>query len=207
MIWFYLALEALFSLGIFISTFFGPVGCIRNILRLFPILFNFIFALNLGGYWILKLALLFSLVADLFFLILNVPFLGIILYACVQMCYRVYITGKTNLKNLIVCLAIFLFGIHAQTLFLPLALIFYIAIFLKNLYLAYKNSQNVQEFTMFKVGLIFLFLCDTLLGIKTLFKKCQEYVFIDFLEWVFYITSQILIVLHLYKRSYSTSNL
>lgn len=204
MIWFYLTFEALFLLGIILSTFFGSSECFRDILRLLPILFNFVFALGLKGYWILKLALLFSLIADLFFLILNVPFLGIIFYICVQMCYRAYLTEEMDLKAIIGYLAIFLFGIHAKSLFLPVALIFYIALFLKNLHIAYKKSQKAPQFSMFLIGLIFLFLCDSFLGIKTLFKKSQEYVFIDVLEWAFYITSQLLIVLHLYKRSYNT---
>lgn len=143
----------------------------------------------------LVLSIIFSLVGDIFFLLIDKHILGISSFIMVQMFYLFFQKEKsTNISILIFLnfLACTIFGKKIITI----EVIFYAVIFIMNIIFCSKNIRNKKISPLFLLALLSLLICDINVAIinkidlsKSLKTICSS------IEWIFYTLYLIVITL------------
>ncbi len=165
---------------------------------------------------LLRLAFLFTALADLCMIILNLNTLGIMIFCVVQITYiirhRRAIGGKSDLSFLVVTMmfiiliAIFFIsklsiedlaygGIKKITVIIGA---FYAAILLYSVYTGWKTLKGtfypMGSRYLIAVGITLFLLCDINVALSIISKK------LSILIWIFYLPSQVLLVLSGYNK-------
>lgn len=142
-----------------------------------------------------SLAMLFTLLADLFLLIIDKYYeIGLICFVFVQMIYALIIekSRKTGLKSILYRVLIFVLGlliiIYLRSIsVLNILVILYFSNLLVNTILSYR-CNNV----LLAIGLSLFVCCDICVGLHNIISTN---IIATYLMWFFYLPSQVLIVL------------
>ena len=196
----YLILQLISMILIIVSKVsFGNI-LFLNIFKFVPILLNLLFCFSKKVNIKLKLALFFTVIADYCFLFINDCVLGISFFILVQLIYYLYI-NKTNNRFLILlpCINI-LFVILFEKKLLYFEVGIYFLLILINVAKTFKLSKNNRIYNLLKISLILLLLCDLCIGAKSIFDLSNIMgIYVDIFEWLFYIFSQIMLVIYTLK--------
>lgn len=174
-------------------------------------------------WFLLFFAMIFTLIADTFLVLLNVSFqeLAMCSFSIVQILYAIKIANDLNNKkiNIISIIVRFLLVVFLYILtFLILkiefsflifiSLFYFVNLFFNFVFACFKFKNNI----LFCVGLFLFILCDVVIGLQfvcDIFDLSTEHwlykiVFQPFnLAWLFYLPSQVLIGLSLFfKKQY-----
>ena len=144
---------------------------------------------------ILKLSSLFTLVADYFLLVIDDYYeIGVSVFIIVQIFFCIYLSkiDKVNFikfllfRFLILIVAIILFINNVLHLLYALVLVYF-----SNLIISFIESLFTTN-KLLKIGLLLFICCDICVG---LFNLRIAYDFASMFMWIFYLPSQVLIVL------------
>ena len=173
---------------------------------------------GLGTDSLIRLGLLFTLVAD-YFLVLDGEKLleGVAAFIVVQACYFAYLflgeeNGTLRIANVLsraatsVMLVVLTFVVLGEdTDALAIASVLYYANLVLNTVFAFLHGRRER---IFAVGLALFCMCDLCIGLEVLFSSYLNSDALDFfyganlnLPWVFYQPSQVLIALSLYYKN------
>lgn len=193
MLFTYILIE-LILLGLIISSSInGNDQLLIDIFKFMPIAINLLFSFSKKINIKLRLILLVTVVADFFFLFFNNCVLGISIFILVQSIYFMYLNKKNNIL-LITCSLI---NILCVVLFYKKLIIFegiiYSILTFINIYKSYKLSKEDKRFKLISITLICLFVCDLSILLKYIFKLGVVF---EIIEWIFYILSQVLLVIY-----------
>ncbi len=164
------------------------------------LVFSVLSALN-GGDWILPFALAFTALADFFLLVINEYYLaGVCSFLIVQTLYllRLYQdTGKLWLPARILCAlaAVLLMLLTSLFSLLNLVSVLYYSLLLVNMVISW--TEKSRKWRIFALGLTLFILCDTCVGLFNLggIVPAGLWNFASIGMWLFYLPSQVLIVL------------
>ena len=170
---------------------------ILNIFRIIPIIINLLVVFNKNVNRRLKLALIISLIADIFFLYVNSCPLGISLFIVVQLIYHFYLNNKNNSFIFLLSILNILLVLKLNYKILIIEGVIYGIISILNITKATILSKNDNSIKYFKYSLIILFLCDICILTKFIYK---DIFIIDILERLFYNTSQVILVIYVLKE-------
>ena len=190
----YIFTEIILLITILIGNFIIDES-VLNILKVLPIIINFIVVLNKKNY--LKICIFFTLIADLFFLIIDNHLIGISIFILVQILYFNYLKES----KLLIILGIINIIIALFFKILLLESILYGLIQLINIYNYHKESKNNKNINIIKYSLILLFLCDLSILIKSIININIFIITLDIVEWLFYIISQMIITIYIIKSN------
>ncbi len=206
MIYIYLLIELISILCVLLSTFLAFSRLSLDIMRILPIFCNLLYGLFLKVDGVVLLALLFSFIADFFFLMLLNPVLGVVFYVGVQFLYKAYLESKVSKRDVILWFLLFALACIFKKLSLFLCVPLYAISFFENMKRAKKLYKKNKRLKTFILALMFLAVCDLSIVFKMLFKKSDfVHLFFDCLEWTAYILSQMFLVLFARKsKGYST---
>jgi len=154
-------------------------------------------------------ALFFTFLADIFLLFTTFHEIGVLFFCLVQILYRTYLR-KT--KATLVRVTLLLFGCLLSAFMLYLYMpdfrthtapslfslcLFYILMLISNIAISHRN----KEYRLFSWGLILLFLCDIQVGMFNILDPNHAlYHIVAVGMWLFYLPSQILIVLYIHSN-------
>lgn len=192
----YIFIELLILLVILIGKFFIKES-ILNIIKFIPILINLIVVINKKSY--LKLCIFFTLIADLFFLIIDNHSIGISIFILVQVLYYLYLKDNKLLLN--ISFINILIVLILQNKILMIESIIYGLIQLINIYNYHKESKINKKINILKYSLILLFLCDLSILFKSIIKINIFIITLDIVEWLFYIISQMIVTIYIIKSN------
>ncbi len=188
----FISIETLLYITFIIMDF---ININSTLIKYISIILCFIFALYTKNKF-KSLALLFTCLADLFLLVLLKYYeLGVFIFIFAQLTYLYYLRNiNINISNSILILRILIIVIGTIILYLSnnfnllyeLVLI-YFSTLLFNCLNAFKVNKK-----LFALGLLLFICCDICVG---LFNTPYSNSVIAFLMWVFYLPSQVLIVL------------
>lgn len=173
-------------------------------------LFSFLF-IKSGDKFIIT-ALLFTTFADYFLVVANPinRLTGMMFFMVAQTLYAVKLHKTNKNKALLISRVIIILIAEVITFFilgenvdlLSVVSIYYYANLIMNIVLSSSNFKNDK---LFPIGLVLLFLCDTVIGLQTTSgaylnipenSLVYRIIFMDFfLSWFFYLPSQIIISL------------
>ena len=153
-----------------------------------------------------RIAYLFTVLADLFLLVLNSYFIvGVSLFICAQINYFIYLNPDINIKKLIEYISIYvaICSLTSCALFISLGyfdslyfvVILYFVLLVINAISSLKK-RNEHGITLF-IGFILFILCDINVGLNNLSFVLNNrllYSFVSVAMWFFYLPSQFLIV-------------
>lgn len=192
----YIFIELLILLVILIGKFFINES-ILNIIKFIPILINLIVVINKKSY--LKICIFFTLIADLFFLIIDNHSIGISIFILVQVLYYLYLKDNKLLLN--ISFINILVVLILQNKILMIESIIYGLIQLINIYNYHKESKINKKLNILKYSLILLFLCDLSILFKSIIKINIFNITLDIVEWLFYIISQMIVTIYIIKSN------
>ena len=168
---------------------------------------------------ILRGALLFTVISDLYILILDLYFLGLITFSIVQLLYFIRLhewrkqQGRNTLpfifllRNLFVTLVItgilIKLGISLDELML-ISIFYFVSIFFNTvdaIHIQYSTPK--KQYTLYAIGMVLFLLCDINVGLFNLsdFIHIEElwfnklYAFASIAMWMFYLPAQVMISL------------
>lgn len=188
----YIFIELLILLVILIGKFFINES-ILNIIKFISILINLIVVINKKSY--LKICIFFTLIADLFFLIIDNHSIGISIFILVQVLYYLYLNNNKILLN--ISFINILIVLILQNKILMIESIIYGVIQLINIYNYHKESKINKKLNILKYSLILLFLCDLSILFKSIIKINIFNITLDIVEWLFYIISQMIVTIYI----------
>lgn len=183
-------------------------------------LYGVLFIYKDRNVYLMIAGLLFTLFADLFLVVIE-PMLQIpamICFSIVQILYFIYIYLNQSFKKhkkfhllvrlvlIIIIMLMTIIVLKNKTDFLSLISVFYYVNLIVNIIFSFiTNNKNI----IFSIGLILFSLCDLLIGLNVLvnsYLSINTGSFIYFLAnpgfnlaWIFYVPSQTLIALSIYK--------
>lgn len=167
-------------------------GTYSSYVKYLGVVVCFVFEL-LNKQGIKAVAMFFTLMADLFLLVLNKHYIvGVLLFVVAQIIYHIFLGNKSNYKNAcVLSVSISLVGLVVLKLTSDITLLSFLAIFyfsnlLSNVYLS-KEKNKALFF-----GFVLFVCCDICVGFHNLLPN--NFIFM-FLIWVFYLPSQVLIAL------------
>lgn len=171
---------------------------ILNIIKFIPIIINLIVIFNKKNNY-LKLCIFFTLIADLFFLIIDIHSIGISFFILVQVFYFLYL--KDNKKLFIFSFINIIISLILQNNILLIESILYGIIQLINIYNYHKETKINKKINILKYSLILLFLCDLSILFKSIINKDIFIITLDIVEWLFYIISQMIVTIYIIKSN------
>ena len=171
---------------------------ILNIIKFIPIIINLIVIFNKKNNY-LKLCIFFTLIADLFFLIIDIHSIGISFFILVQVFYFLYL--KDNKKLFIFSFINIIISLILQNNILLIESILYGIIQLINIYNYHKETKINKKKNILKYSLILLFLCDLSILFKSIINKDIFIITLDIVEWLFYIISQMIVTIYIIKSN------
>ena len=171
---------------------------ILNIIKFIPIIINLIVIFNKKNNY-LKLCIFFTLIADLFFLIIYIHSIGISFFILVQVFYFLYL--KDNKKLFIFSFINIIISLILQNNILLIESILYGIIQLINIYNYHKETKINKKINILKYSLILLFLCDLSILFKSIINKDIFIITLDIVEWLFYIISQMIVTIYIIKSN------
>ena len=162
------------------------------------IIFCFIYSFNSRNK-LFRLSTLFTLIADLFLLVLDSNYeLGVTSFIVVQIIYVILLNGlDTNYFKQFLFLRLFILVIGLVILYLTNSLSMLnvlVIIYFSNLFVSAIESFLTKNKLLF-IGLSLFVCCDVCVGLHNLNVSNFIYNFATFMMWVFYLPSQVLIVL------------
>lgn len=169
---------------------------ILNIIKFIPIFINLIVSFNRKVDINLRLGIISTIIADVFFLLFDIHLYGVLFFFIGQIFYYLYLN---NSKNKFIYFLMFL-NIIGVLIFKNMIIeaCFYGLLEIINIYKCHKLSRKDKKINKFKYGLILLLLCDITIGLRQLFTLDNNIkLILDASEWLFYIPSQILVVLYI----------
>ncbi|MBO5328173.1 MAG: hypothetical protein J6B04_03245 [Clostridia bacterium] len=166
------------------------------------------------------IAFLITAVADTFLLVLESYTLGITTFIFAQLIYfaRIYLTiGKKPIISVIsricaVVIAIIILAKYESLTFLTAATSFYFINLLANFVDSFLLIKINRQYAIFTLGLLLFICCDVCVGLMNFEEVLgveiphSLFVFADIAAWIFYLPSQVLIVLSARKAVYKTRN-
>lgn len=214
-----------FNYGVFMTLDIMGKGLQASILIKFILILICFFYVNIrpSVHFLWKLALFFTLIADVFLLLINNYYIyGLISFIIVQQLYGIYLfsVDKDKGKNIIGKLIIRLFVSAIATVIVSYVLysggiyldallilcVFYFLTFMQNLFLAVKevvDNPQRTDLLVFTIGIFLFILCDVNVGLSNMFYYIDlplellgiisKYSFV--LMWAFYGPSQVFISL------------
>lgn len=188
-----------------------------NILMIVPILLNLVFCFRKKTSLKLKLALFFTIIAEFCFLFIHNTIFGFMALLFVQSFYYMYINKNKDSKILLAFILIInmLFILFFAERAFVLEFRIYFTMFIFNIMVVYKLSLNDRKYKVLSKSLYLLLLSNICAGLKfvfltngtidTVYEDIHMYddifmyfdilMYIDIIEWLFYIPSQVLLVL------------
>ena len=168
-----------------------------NIFKILPIILNLLFSFTKKINSKLRLALFFKMIADLSFLFMNNCVLGISFFLLIQLIYYSYINKSNNKLVFILSFINILLGLLLNKQILYFEVGVYLLLILVNILRSYKLSKTNKNIKLVSYSLLLLLLFDLCIGIKYIFNLNHNIeIIFDMLEWIFYIPSQIIIVVY-----------
>lgn len=174
----------------------------------------------------LKGALLFTLISDLFILMLDRYFIGILTFIVTQQLYNTMLCLKKNQKYAIwailqviaaavICLLLFLLKVEPDALLI--ASIFYFVCILTNTFRAASavfHDKRDKGMLLYAIGMILFLLCDINVGLFNLtnFIALPDHIYngiynaSSILMWTFYAPAQVLIALSVKRIGQNLQN-
>lgn len=159
------------------------------------IVFCFLYALiNYKKYQ--TLSMIFTLIADMFLLVLDKYYeIGVLSFIVVQMIYTLFIKNindKYFKQFILVRIVVLILGISILYISKNLSLLnILVIIYFSNLLINTFESYNTKNNTL-SIGLTLFVCCDICVGLHNILP---QQTIASFLMWVFYLPSQVLIVL------------
>lgn len=196
----YIFTEFLFLVLIIINKLSVGDIFLISIFKFVPILLNILFSFIKKVDEKLRFALLVTAIADFIFLFIDNCTLGISFFVLVQIIYYLYLSKSKNkvilFLSLINIMLVFLF----QEKLLIIESIIYSLFILVNIFKSCKLSKTDKEIKLVKYSLILLLLCDLCIGVKYIFDLNNNLeILLNILEWLFYIPSQMVLVIYALK--------
>ena len=191
----------LFSLTLIIinKINFGNV-LFLNIYKFVPILLNLLLCISKKVNSKLRLVIFFTTIADFCFLFINNCVLGISFFVLVQLIYYLYMKESNNKLLFVLSFINILLAWFFAKKILYLEVGIYAILILTNIIKASKLSKKDKDYNLLKISLILLLLCDLCIGVKYVFNLGKNIdVYVDIFEWLFYIPSQIILVIYALK--------
>lgn len=139
----------------------------------------------------IRWALIFTVAADVFLLVLNDYYLiGMALFLLVQILYSLFLDGVNGLIPRMICVALALGLFHRQGALETLAAV-YITLFFCNLI---RAEKQLKEKPLFFWGMLLFFCCDLCVGVYHI-DAGMLVPFARVAMWGFYLPGQVLILL------------
>lgn len=157
--------------------------------------------------WLLMVAMVFTLIADTFLLLLNNNYLvGVLAFCVVQIIYAarlVLVSGRWTiiLRLILFGLALFILKMVEVTELVAVASAWSYTWLLSNVIHSFIIGKRYMGGKVFAWGLLLFLCCDTCVGINNVQDFLVDFPFPDIIPvasfgmWLFYLPSQILIVL------------
>ena len=185
-------------------------------------LFAFVMFSKTKDYILTQIALLTTVCADIFLVVLDpiVQIPAMIFFSITQLCYfiRIYMlqdNKKERICHLIIRVIVIVIALIATSIvlkentdFLSMISMFYYANLLTNIIFSFFIKKNY----LLTLGLIFFACCDLFIGLNVLAESylgvedgslIDKLINIDFnIAWLFYVPSQTLLALSIYKEKY-----
>lgn len=193
----YILLQLIFLALTVVSKINISDAFLLNIFKFLPIIINLLFCFSKKINFKLRFALFFTTIADFCFLFINNCVLGISFFVLVQIIYYLYIKKSDNKLLVIISLINILLVWLLQKKILYFEVIIYSLFLIINILKTSKLSKKEKKFKLLKISLILLLFCDLCIGIKTIFDLNKNVdILVNILEWLFYIPSQVMIVIY-----------
>lgn len=200
MLFLYMILQLISLVLIIINTISTGNVLFLNIYKFVPILLNLLFCLSKKVNSKLKLAIFFTAIADFCFLFINNGVLGISFFVLVQLFYYLYMKESNNTLLIVLSFINILLVCFFAKKVLYLEAVIYAIFILINIIKASKLSNNDKDYNLLEISLILLLLCGLCICVKYICNFGRNIdVYIDIFEWLFYILSQIIIVIYTLK--------
>ena len=173
---------------------------IISVIKFLPIFINFIFCLYRKIDRKLLFALFFTLLADFNFMFPFNNCLGVAFFVLVQVIYCIYLTNKYYLLILLSLINI-IFVLIFDRKILIIETVIYALLIISNIIRIFFLSKKSNNLKIFFYSILLLLCCDLSILIKQKFTIGIDLeVLFDILEWIFYIPSQIFLVLYSNKN-------
>lgn len=216
----FLILEAvLFPLIQFTSAY---VSGISSYIAIVIVAIYALFTFRRGGSGqLIRLGILFTLVADYFLVLKEQQLEGVLAFILVQLAYFVYLLLSEERRGVrlvnvvlriatsLVLAAASILVLGADTDALAIVSVIYYANLVVNAVFAFLLGKSER---IFAIGLVLFAMCDLSIGLEVLFSTYLASDVLDFfyganinLPWIFYQPSQVLIALRLYQKHRHTN--
>lgn len=197
----YIIIELILLFIIIIGKFILK-NSILNIIKFIPLIINILLSFIKKINIYLRIGLVFSIIADYSFLIIDNHVLGVLFYLTTQIFYFIYLNKINNKKILYLIIINMLLVFIFNNKILKIEGLLYGIISLYNIYKSYKLGKINKKYKLFNYSLILLLLCDLTILIRQLIDlKYILNITFDIMEWLFYIPSCILIIIYSIKYS------
>lgn len=196
----YILLQLIFLVLIVVCKINVSDVLLLNIFKFAPVILNLLFSFSKKVDNRLRFGLLAAAVADYCFSFMNNCTLGVSFFVLVQIAYYSYLKRSKN------TILIFLSVINLVLVFifkedlLIVETIIYSLLSVLNIFTSNKLSKTDKSIKLVKHSLILLLLCDLCIGIRYIFDLSNDFeLLFELLEWLFYIPSQIVLLVYALK--------
>ncbi|MBP3634842.1 MAG: hypothetical protein J6J17_00065 [Bacilli bacterium] len=193
----YILFEVIYLLIIFINFF---IGTYSEILNIGPVLISIIYTIinkskEVKGNIYLILSLFFSLLGDIFFLLIDKHAVGISSFIIVQIFYLFFLIGRSN-KILLFALLNFIICCIFDQKIIIIQVIIYALLFIINIIFSTIKTKSKKVSALFIVSLICLLICDINVAIISKTDLSQSLkIALSIIEWTSYTLNLILVTL------------
>ena len=205
----YIATELLFLFFILlVKIFFSTQTNLLNVLTFLPILTTALYTSKYRhqiekGSKILYVAILFAIFGDLFLIYINNVY-GIFFFFLSQICYYLYLTDYKNKEGIALLTTInFICCTILKENMLFLEAFVYAVVSIVTCVISTKKVRKRKIPFAYYISFVFLYICDTnlfLLSCISEFRLSVDTTFFYVLEWISYISFQILICTSIIHR-------
>lgn len=146
----------------------------------------------------LKLIFLFIAIADLFFLFFDSCLLGTVFFIIVQLLYMDYLINIKNKYIYLLPIINLVFALIFKEKIIILESVIYGILLFSNILLINKKEETNNSKQILKKSLCFLLICDIIIASRFIFSFESNFILniLDSFEWIFYLISQIYLVIY-----------